>query len=442
MSDLAAAIVETMAQPVLVLEKDLRVAAANPAFLETFKVDRNGTVGEYLHELGNGQWNITELRWLLAELLEGRERFENFRVDHEFQSIGRRTILLSGRNLAQAGYDRILLAINDVTERERIEGELAARSEFADKLIDSIREGLVVLRRDLSVEQVNQSFCEMFAVEADEAEGHLIYEIGDSHWDIPGLRTALEEVLPNDSSFDDYEVTGDFPNIGRRTMLLNARRLDHMPNILLAIRDETEIRKSTESQKLLIGELQHRVKNILANVQSIATATLRRSRTIEEFWDAYILRIQSLSRAQDLLLRAPDGSSSIRELLTNELSAHGWEEDGRLTFEGPSASLSRRQTQPLAMVIHELATNAVKYGAFSGPKGRLDIAWSVDPERQLHLDWVESGVERPEPPGKNGFGMGMIGNSVRYMLGGETRLAFDPDGLTCRISFPLAPEAR
>lgn len=442
MSDLAIAIVETIAQPVLVLEKDLRVVAANPAFLDTFKVSREETVDRFIYDLGNGQWDIPDLRRLLSELLDGGERVQNYRVEHKFEALGQRNMLLNARNLAQTGYDRLFLAISDVTAQERVQNELIARKELAEKLIDSIREGLVVLRTDLCVEQVNQSFCDLFQVSREEAEGHLIYEIGNGQWNIPDLRRALEEVLPNSASFDDFEVTHHFPNIGVRTMLLNARQLDHMPRVLLAIHDETDRRKYAESQELMVGELQHRVKNILANVQSIATATLRRSSSLEEFWNAYIQRIQSLSRAQDLLLRAADGLTDLHELISNELSAHGWHEDGRLTLNGPPATLTRQQTQPVAMVIHELATNAAKYGAFSQVEGRLDITWSIDDENRLHLNWVESGVNAAEPPTKRGFGLGMIDSSVRYMLGGQSQMEFDPHGITCRISFPLQPESR
>jgi len=94
------------------------------------------------------------------------------------------------------------------------------------------------------------------------------------------LRSALEEVLPKQKAFDDYEVSHDFPSIGRRIMLLNGRELDHLPRILLAIRDETERRRQAASQKIMTGELQHRVKNIIANVQAIARSTLSPERQL------------------------------------------------------------------------------------------------------------------------------------------------------------------
>lgn len=440
MPDLAHAIVETISQPVLVLEQDLSVVRANRAFLQTFEVDERDTLQRQVYDIGNGQWDIAELRHLLGELLDGSDCIENYRVEHAFETIGPRVMLLNARILHQQGFHRILLAIDDITERERIQNELIAGREFADKLIDSVREALVVMDRDLRVERVNQSFCDMFQVDHDEAHGLMIYDLGNGQWDIPQLRKALEEILPDQEAFDDFEVIHDFPGIGRRVMLLNARQLDHMPRILLAIRDETERRKHSESQKLMIGELQHRVKNILANVQSIATATRRRSNRLEDFMGAFLDRLQSVARTQDLLMRGAQGWADLHEVVAFELAAHGWQEDGRLSITGPDVTLTREQTQAIAMVIHELATNALKYGAFARARGRLDIVWTVGGQACLELEWRESGVEINERPKERGFGTGMIESSVKHTLGGDSCLAFEETGVVCRIRFPLDPE--
>ena len=439
MSDTCEAIVATVRQPVLLLEADHAVAFVNRAFAECFQVSEAETVGRPLRELGNGQWDIAELRRLLADLADKDEEIEDFRVEHEFETIGRRTMIINGRRLEGEG-GRLLLAISDVTEQERRENELIATKEFAEKLIDSIREALLVLDNDLRVEIANASFYQIFRVTPEETIGRLVYEIGNGLWDIPGLRVALEDVLPKKNAFDDYEVTHDFPGLGRRTMLLNARSLDHLPRILLAIRDETERRRHSAEQRIMVGELQHRVKNILANVQSIARSTLSRSDSLESFEEAYLSRIQSMARAQDLMMRGTEGQADLHELLARELSAHGWDEDGRLWISGPPVTLSRRETQTLAMAVHELATNAVKYGAFSLPSGHLAICWAVEEGkhgRALSLEWVERGVSIPSPPTRKGFGTGMIEQAVRYTLQGESRLRFEKNGVRCNLSFPL-----
>ncbi|MDN2567711.1 PAS domain-containing protein [Aquibium sp. A9E412] len=442
-TDLAAAIVQTMHQPVLVLDRDHAVVTANDAFLAHFQVTAAETMGKPLARLGNGQWDIRELRALLASLTGSEQSVRDYRVEHAFESLGRRSMLINARLLRQDSRSRVLLSIADVTMQEERESELVAQREFSDKLIDSVREALVVMDRDLRVTRVNETFRTAFGVGNAETVGRRIFELGNGQWNIAPLKKALAEVLPKEHSFDDYEVVHTFPGIGRRVMMLNARRLDHMPRILLAIRDETERRKHADSQKLMVGELQHRVKNILANVQAVASGTVRRSASLEAFERVFLQRLQSLARAQDLLTRQADGTASLRELVARELSAHGWEEDGRLALCGPPVVLSRRETQPVAMMLHELATNAVKYGAFARPGGHLTVSWerAADDPAWLEMEWSETGLDGITAPTTKGYGTQMIEGAARQMLSGETAVHFRPQGMLYRVRFPLELEA-
>ena len=324
-SGITEAIVTTIRQPILVLDPDMTVALANRAFAECFQVSEAETVGHAIHELGNGQWDIPQLRQLLNELAQGGGEVEDYRVEHDFDTIGHRTMIVNGRRLEE-NEGHLLLAISDVTEQERRENELIAEKEFSEKLIDSVREALLVLDLDLRVKKANATFYQMFEVSPEETIGKTVYEIGNGQWDIPALRSALEEILPQKKAFDDYVVSHDFPGIGHRTMLLNGRELDHLPRILLAIRDQTERRRNMATQKIMVGELQHRVKNILSNVQSMARATLSGSDSLKDFEKAYFARLQAMARAQDLLMRRSEGRVNLHELLARELSAHGWED--------------------------------------------------------------------------------------------------------------------
>lgn len=440
-SDITAAI-ETLQQPVLVLRSDLTAALANRAFLECFGVDEADILDRRLSEVGNGQWQFAGLLDLLERLhSDDSGEIENYRINCDCGTLGRRIMLVNARRLReQPDRERILVAITDVTQRECLESELSARAEFAEKLVHSVRDALLVLDRRFVVETANQSFYDMFQVDPEEVEGRLLYDIGEGQWRIPALREALEEILPQHATFDDFEVIHDFPRIGRRAMLLNGRQLDHMPRILLAIRDETERRRNQAEQKIMIGELQHRVKNILSNVQAIATSTLRRSASLENFEDAFLQRLSAVARTQDLLMRGPSGEADLRQLVEAETTAHGWTVNDRLSLEGPAVALSRREAQAVAMVIHELATNAVKHGAFSKPKGSLVIAWRAAAEgarTHLTFEWRESGIGLKGQPDTRGFGTGLIENSIHHMLGGETSLDFTPSGVVCRLMFAL-----
>src|SRR5690606_11440546 len=359
----------------------------------------------------------------------------DYRVVHDFERIGRRTMLLNATPMSRSGArDCILLAISDVTEREQLLFDLAGRREFAEKLIDSVREGLVVLGWDLRVHSANLSFYQTFRVDPAETEGRLIYELGNGQWDIPGLRRLLEEILPLETRFDDFEVEHEFEHIGRRIMLLNAARLDHEHLILLAIRDVTAQRRADAQRDALTGELQHRVKNILNNVHSLATQTRQRSRSLDDFMHAFAMRLGALVRTQDLLVRGPLEKVPLVELIRFELDASGGREGSNFTVRGPAVRLSPRDAQAMAMTIHELATNALKYGALASEVGRIEVDWRTehdDAERHLSLRWREHGVELGGAVPQKGFGARVIEDSLPYMLGGTSRLFFHPDGVEC-----------
>ena len=440
-ADLVAAIVATIGQPLLVLDNNLKIEVANPAFLEQFDVRPEETIGRQLYDLGNGQWDLPDLKRLLEEVLSRRERVRDYRVVHDFERIGRKITTLNATRLSRPGApDCILLAITDATEREQLLFDLEGRREFAEKLIDSVREGLVVLGWDLRVRSANMSFYQTFRVDRSDTEGRLIYELGNGQWNIPRLRQLLEDILPHATRFDDFEVEHEFEQIGRRIMLLNGARLDHERLILLAIRDVTEQRRADAQREALTGELQHRVKNILNNVRAIASQTRRSSRTLEDFMNAFEARLGALARAQDLMVRAPLEKVQLGELIRFELEASGGQEGSNFTLKGPTVRLSPRDAQAMAMTIHELTTNAIKYGAFSVEAGQVEVAWRIeqrDAKTHLWLHWRERGLQLQDTSPQRGFGSRVIEDSLPYILGGTSRLTFHSDGVECVMEFPL-----
>jgi signal transduction histidine kinase len=253
-------IVETAREPMLVLDSNLRVLSANRSFYASFQVTALETIANLIYDLGNRQWDIPKLRTLLEEILPKDNKFDDYEVDHEFSIIGHRIMLLNARRITQTeiGSDVILLAIEDITEKTRLQRELAERTRDAEQaqskaeaatqtnedIIDTVREPLLALDSDLRVVKANRSFYDAFQVTPRETIGNLIYDLGNRQWDIPKLRTLLEEILPQDNKFDDYEVEHEFSNIGHKIMLLNARRITQTEVgsqlILLAIEDITE----------------------------------------------------------------------------------------------------------------------------------------------------------------------------------------------------------
>jgi two-component sensor histidine kinase len=440
---LLTAVTETTAQPFLVLTGDFRVEYANRAFYEAFKVTEQETLDRPILELGNRQWDILELHALLGEVLAERENVQDFRVQHDFETIGPRSMLLNARRIAGDGLrpSMILLAITDVTERERLENELIARAEFSEKLIDSVRDALLILTPDLKVVSANQPFYDMFQVSPDETKGRYVYELGNRQWDIPKLRRLLEDILPKQNSLDDYEIEHDFEQIGRRIMLVNARRLDHMPLILLAIRDLTEARYWESRQKIMVGELQHRVKNILANVVAVVKQMQRRAINLDEFVEALEGRLYSLARTQELLVAGPGDAAEFHELVRLELLSVGATEGVNFNIDGPAITTPSRAAQVLGMVIHELATNAAKYGALTSDAGNIEVTWSRSSDgknSEMTLLWQERGVKISTELNRTGFGTEVVEKSAPYMLGGSASLTMRRDGVEYSLRFPIA----
>jgi PAS domain S-box-containing protein len=196
-------------------------------------------------------------------------------------------------------------------------------------------------------------------------------------------------------------------------------------------------------QDLLIGELNHRVKNTLATVQSIAAQSFRETVDIETGLAVFEGRLIALSRAHDVLTRESWLGASLLELVHAAIEPFTNGGGNRFAIAGPPISVSPKMTLALAMALHELCTNAVKYGALSASNGRVDISWQVHDEAEqmiLELRWAESGGPPVDAPTRKGFGTRLIERGLAREFGGSAELAFDPAGLICLVRIPLAAE--
>jgi PAS domain S-box-containing protein len=266
-------IVDTVREPLLMLDTALRVRSANRAFYQTFHVSSDETENRLNYELGNGQWDIPALRTLLEDVIPTSSVFNDFELEHTFPVIGRRVMLLNGRKLRAGSHAELLvLAMEDVTERRRSEADLKAIETYAQNIVDTVREPLLILDTTLRVRSGNRAFYQTFQVSHEETENRLIYELGNGQWDIPDLRTLLEDIVPKSSVFNDFELEHTFPVIGRRVMLLNARRLEagHHGELLVLAMEDVTARKRAEEALLKAGALQSAIFNS-ANFSSIAT---------------------------------------------------------------------------------------------------------------------------------------------------------------------------
>ena len=208
--------------------------------------------------------------------------------------------------------------------------------------------------------------------------------------------------------------------------------------------DITERKRAEEQQALLVRELHHRVKNTLATVQAIMGSTARSADTIEEFKTALIGRIGALAKTHRLLTDEV-GAVAFGDLLHNELDAFDDGSDGRITLNGPDVHLSSQLAVSLGMAVHELTTNAAKYGALSVVGGKVDVTWSMTIEatrRTLDFDWVESGGPAVSPPKRQGFGSRLLEFVLPGQIQAKATIDYLAEGVRMHCAVPLPAETK
>ncbi|MFN4143609.1 PAS domain-containing protein [Aestuariivirga sp.] len=308
----------------------------------------------------------------------------------------------------------------------------------AQGVFDTIDSPLLVLDENICVLNANPAFFRTFRVDREETLGKRLSSLGNGQWNIPELIRLLAEVIPKSTAVIGYEVTHDFPGLGRRTMALTARRLVHPDNnsltMLIVFDDITERRQQETSKDLLVGEVEHRLKNFLSLASALARQLRAEGEGAARYRDAFLSQLEALVAAELTLFTR--GGHELASLLGTVLGPYV---DKVRIKGGPQLEISRRQLRPLIMVLHELATNAQKHGALSSDDGSVEVGWTISEEEphRIVLDWRETGGPSVANPAHEGFGTKLISSILRTELGGTAELEFKPGGLTVRIELPI-----
>jgi two-component sensor histidine kinase/CheY-like chemotaxis protein len=221
------------------------------------------------------------------------------------------------------------------------------------------------------------------------------------------------------------------------------QRLERLPSAvrraLNEARERRDRRRAEERMTLLVAELSHRVKNTLATVAAISRLTLRQSSSLQAFDEAFTRRLQALSTAHSLIFQANWGETDLSAVV--EQALHPFRRGGEAGFRisGEPVKLSPKAALALTLMLHELATNATKYGALTTEDGQVDLHWTITAQEPAVLDltWSEHGGPPVTTPTRKGFGHTLIERSVRYELDGTAKLTFPPEGMSADIHFPL-----
>jgi PAS domain S-box-containing protein len=258
------------------------------------------------------------------------------------------------------------------------------------------------------------------------------------------LRATVAEALSRGDRHVETELRVVWPDGSQHWLLLRAEMQDvkdGIPTRTLGVAlDITEMKRAEEHQQLLINELNHRVKNTLATVQSIASQSLRNAGTASEARDAVEGRLFALSRAHDVLTRENWDGAYLREVIQEAIAPFQGHGHSRFDLHGQDVRLPPRIALAVAMALQELGTNAVKYGALSNQTGRIAISWSMTKQAggmRLELAWKEKGGPPVAEPSRRGFGTRLIERSLAQELNGDVTITFAPTGVVCTIHAPL-----
>ncbi|MDX8435483.1 MULTISPECIES: HWE histidine kinase domain-containing protein [Mesorhizobium] len=261
--------------------------------------------------------------------------------------------------------------------------------------------------------------------------------------DVYQTETRFRDALTgSDDYFGEYRVKGIYPPrwIATRGRVIE-RDSDGKPTLIFGVNyDITERKLGDERQRLLLRELNHRVKNTLATVQALATQTVRHARQPSEFLEAFGARLQALGAAHNLLSDREWRGIGIHELVQIEAKPFDSAAQPRMTITGEDLLLTPDQAVGLGLILHELASNALQYGSLSVATGRVELGWKTQGRkgaRHLVLTWRETGGPQVEPPDRHGFGSILIRRSLAKIISSAVKHEFRPDGVFAEISIPL-----
>jgi two-component system CheB/CheR fusion protein len=337
-----------------------------------------------------------------------------------------------------------LQSVNE--ELHTVNAELSNKVEALDRvnsdlhnLFESTDVATVFLDRALAIRSFTPTVARIFNILPGD-RGRPITDLS-SRLNLEGLNGDIERVLAGEGPLERRVKTEDGTThyMVRLAPYRDSSRTAQ--GVVIAFIDITNITHAETRQDVLIAELQHRTRNLLTVVQSVAHRTIGKGNAL----DALSARLAALGRVQSLVSSAPADSVDLGELIRFELEAVGAFDGSKVRMKGPSVSLNFERVQTLGLALHELTTNALKYGALKYPAGSIMIAWELrhnsDNSSTLMLDWKETGVPIAKSPARKGFGRELIERALVRSLDAKSEMAFGPDGLSCHIEVPVGSPA-
>jgi PAS domain S-box-containing protein len=344
--------------------------------------------------------------------------------------------------------ENLLCVSRDITEQKRVEDQLAL-SETALRLATEAAEiGTWDLDLTTNVLVWSNRTKAIFGISPDVPCSMDDFYAGLHPDDLAATTHAFASALDpaQRATYDvEYRTVGKEDGVIRWVAAKGRGMFDDEGRCIRALGtaiDITARKQAEDHQRLLTNELNHRMKNTLAMVQAIGNQTMRTTGgDMAEVRAAFNARLQALGKAQDVLTRTSWSKAGLWEVVSSTLEPHGGRAAGRFTIDGPDLPLSAKCALAMALALHELATNAAKYGALSDDAGGVRVAWTATGprnERQFRFEWQEHGGPRVKEPSRVGFGSRMIERSLAGYFKGSARLSYEPEGVVFSLEAPLS----
>ncbi|SDM89116.1 PAS domain S-box-containing protein [Methylobacterium phyllostachyos] len=420
---------------------DYRFMEVNPAFERQSGL--RDVLGKWMRELAEGH----EEHWfeIYDRIARGgvAERFE-----HVASALGNQWFEVYAYPFGEPGSHQVAILFNDITARRRTEDALRASEASQRSILETVPVGILfaeapsgrIVGGNTRIEEIlGHPVLPSSNVEAYR-EWHAVHEDGRP---VEAEEYPLARVIRGEAERAELQVRyrrGNGSEVWIDIVAVPVRGQDGaVTGAVAAVSDIDARRRAEEQRDLLNNELSHRMKNLLAMVQAIAANTLRGATDVEAAKEVLADRLITLGKAHDLLLGGAVEHAALEQVVRGGV---GLQDDGtgRVAYRGPPVEIGGRAALALALMTHELATNAAKYGALSTPGGRVDVAWSltgVEADAVLSISWCERGGPPVSPPTRKGFGSRLIERGLVSAVDGRIALTYPPEGVRCVVEAPL-----